>query len=531
MGRIAHMLKLRGHSIQTQELVETLRNYIAFGQAVPWIKDIADGGKVLVIYYSGDATQAAQNESKWGLGAGQMRIPQGLSKALRADVPAYCVPTYFVLLDALPINEVSGKCDFKSLPDITEAQNAETRTTDAIPTVAQSAKVMGCAISDLDPALSFHDQGGDSLMAVTLLLALEEIYERGVDFDFALNVPLGRLHDILAKPDMAPECSEGFTRKGILLTGGTGFLGSRVLAAAVRTLPADQIVYCVIREKRNAPRDRLARIAQEHGVDPDRLVLISASIDDPHFGLDATGYSALVSCVTSVIHCAAMVNLAIDRNHSQAWSETGITNILRFCADAAADLRFTSSSAVFPDTGGPHPEGPTEVFEGCSGYGAAKIEAEALILASGVSASIVRLPSLYDLAAPNTKDIYEIIMAACLKLRAVPEGIAFRMVDVHAAADFLVGLPATKLQTFYNFAPDAFVLPDMIAPEFTVLPLRTWLRDAPLSDAERTLIAADTSVLRALSYFDHQAAETAWKAPLMTTTDLQALVAMRFTSS
>lgn len=531
IGRIAHMLKLRGHSIQTQELVETLRNYIAFGRAVPWIQDIADSGKALVIYYSGDATQAAQNERKWGLGGGQMRIPRGLSKALRADLPAYCVPTYFVQLDALPINAVSGKCDYKSLPDITVAQSADTLATDAIPTVAQSAKVMGCAITDLDPALSFQAQGGDSLMAVALLLALEEVYERSVDFDFTLNVPLGRLHDILAKTDTAPESSAGFTRKGILLTGGTGFLGSRVLAAAVRCLPADQVVYCVIREKRNSPKDRMVRIAQEHDLDADRLVLISASIDDPEFGLDRTSYSALASCVDSVIHCAAMVNLAVDRSHTQAWSETGIANILRFCADAAADLRFTSSSAVFPDTGGPYPEGPTNVFEGCSGYGAAKIEAEAQILASGVPASIVRLPSLYDLVVPNAKDIYEIIMAACLELCAVPEGFAFRMVDAHAAADFIVGLPAAKGQTFYNFAPDAFVSPDMIAPEFTVLPVQTWLRDAPLSDAERALIASDTSVLKALSYFDHQAAETSWAAPLASAADPQALIAKRFTSS
>ena len=531
MGRIAHMLKLRGHSIQTQELVETLRNYIAFGQAVPWIKEIAGGGKALVIYYSADAAQAARNQTDWDLDTGQMRIPQALSKALRAELPAYCVPTYFVQLDALPINAVSGKCDYKSLPDIHIAQPANTDDNDTIPTVAQSAKVMGCAPADLDPALSFHAQGGDSLMAVNLLLALEQVYARSVDFDFALNVPLGRLHDILTKTDTAPDCTAGFTRKGVLLTGATGFLGSRVLAAAVRALPADHVVYCVIREKRNDPTDRMARIAKENGIDPDRLVLIAASIDDPQFGLDDTGYGALASCVDSVIHCAAMVNLAVDRSHTQAWAETGITNILQFCTDAAADLRFTSSSAVFPDTGGPYPEAAAQVFDACSGYGAAKIEAEERIVASGVAASIVRLPSLYDLALPNAKDIYEIIMTACVKMGAVPEGFAFRMVDVHAAADFLVKLPKGKGAVFYNFAPDAFVLPDMIAPEFTVMPVQAWLRCAQLSDAERALIAADTSVLKAMSYFDHHAAETAWHAPLATISDPRALIAARFTSS
>ncbi|ART99428.1 linear gramicidin synthase subunit D [Yoonia vestfoldensis] len=535
MGRIAHMLKLRGHSIQTRELVETLRAYIGFGQAVPWIKDIAGRGKALIIYYSSDADQAAQNDRNWALGTGQIRIPSALSKVMRKDLPAYCIPSYLVRLDEIPIHAVSGKCDFKSLPDITLAQIDDHAALDALPTIVQCAKVMGCSVSDLDPALSLHAQGGDSLMAVTLLLALEEIYSRSVDFDFALNVPLGRLHDILAKTESTPEPHTAFTRKGILLTGVTGFLGSRVLAAAARALPADQVIYCVIREKRNAPTDRLLRIAKDQSVDPDRLVLIAGSIDEARFGLDAPGYGALVSCVTSVIHCAAMVNLAVDRRHTQTWSQTGITIILQFCDDAGADLRFTSSSAVFPDTGGPYPEARTTVFDGSSGYGAAKIEAEAQISASNVPAAIVRLPSLYDLAAPNAKDIYEIIMKACMAMNAVPEGFTFRMVDVHEVANFLVGLPAGKGQAFYNFAPDAFVTPEMIPAGFAVLPLQTWLRDAPLSEAERALIASDTSVLRAASCFDHGAAQTAWGqitgTPLAAAADPQALVARRFTSS
>ena len=535
MGRIAHMLKLRGHSIQTPELVETLRGYIGFQQAVPWIKDIPGKGKALVIYYSCDASQTAQNARDWGVAGGHMRIPAALSQAMRGDLPAYCIPSYLVHLDEIPINKVSGKCDFKSLPDIAVAHADAADGSDAIPTLAESAKVMGCAATDLDPELSFHAQGGDSLMAVTLLLALEEAYDRKVDFDFALNVPLGRLHDLLSKPDTVSQTTASFDRKGILLTGATGFLGSRVLAAAAQALPADQVIYCVVREKRQAPADRLLRIAQTHQVDPDRVVLIAGSVDAPRFVLDAASYDRLAAQVGSVIHCAAMVNLAVDHSHSQAWSQAAMETVLQFCGDAGADLRFTSSSAVFPDTGGPYSETPAQVFEGCSGYGAAKIAAEALILASDVPATIVRLPSLYDLAAPNTHDIYEIIMKACIAMRAVPEGFTFRMVDVHAAAKFLVGVPAGQGQAICNFAPNVFVTHDMVPDTFKVLAVQTWLQDAPLSDAERALIAADTSVLHAASKFDQQAAHAAWSqisgTDLATATDPQALITQRFTNS
>lgn len=535
MGRIAHMLKLRGHSIQTTELTESLHTHIAFGQAVPWIQDIAGHGKALVFYYACDEAQAAENAQKWGLEAGQMRPPAELSRRLRTELPAYCVPSYLVQLDEIPINAVSGKCDYKRLPEVV-ARDIVPEEADALPTLIHSARVMGCAPSDLDPALSFHAQGGDSLMAVTLLLALEEVYGSAVDFDFALNVPLGRLHELLSRAGQRTQAHAEFTRKGILLTGATGFLGSRVLAAAAKTLPADQVIYCVVREKRAASADRLHRIAAEQGVDAARLVLITASIDDTHFALDAESYAALTGCVQSVIHCAAMVNLAVDRSHTEQWSQTGMANVLQLCKDAGADLRFTSSSAVFPDVGGPHPEAPGALFDGCSGYGAAKIDAEARIEASGVPAAIVRLPSLYALDAPNEKDIYEIIMGACKRLGAVPEGLSFRMVDVHSAAAFLMGLPpSTDGVTYHNFGPDILITPDMVPPSFAVLPQHAWLQSAPLSDAERSLIAADLDVLRATCSFVHQTAHAAWQkmtgTDLCATSDPRALVTARFTEA
>lgn len=534
IGRIAHMLKLRGQSIQTRELTESLRRYFHFSQAVPWIKDVAGQGKVLVIYFNCDADQAARNAESSGLTGGQMRTPSDLSKAMRKELPAYCVPSYLVQLNEIPINAVSGKYDYKRLPDIIPVHEKELVTT-APQTLVQGAKILCCPIADLDPALSFHDQGGDSLMAVTYLMALEKSYGRTVDFDFALNVPLGRLHDLLSDAGHQPQTQQAFSRSGLLLTGATGFLGSRVLAAAARTLPEDQIIYCVIREKRRAATDRLLSVAATQGIEPDRLVLISASIDDDRFGLDPQSYASLAACVTTVIHCAAIVNLAVDRDHSKMWAQTGIANILQFCKDANADLRFSSSSAVYPDVGGPFAEGPATPFDGCSGYGAAKLEAEAQIMASGVCAAIVRLPSLYDLAAPNAKDIYEIIMAACVRSKTVPEGFTFRMVDVNGAAAFLVGLTPRKGASFYNYGPDAMVSPAMIPEGFTVLPQDVWLATAPLSDAERALIAADKTVLQASSRFEHGAAKAAWQhltgTSFANTTDPAALIAARFTSS
>lgn len=532
LGRIAHMLKLRGHSIQTRELTESLNAHLGFLQAVPWIQDIPDQGKALVFYYCADDAQTAGNLAQWGLVNGENRMPAGLSKKLRAALPAYCIPSYLIALDAIPINAVSGKCDFKSLPQVTGKTDDCATISDAPLTVLHCAAVLGCPVSAIDPALSFHDQGGDSLMAVTLVLALEEAYNRRVDFDFALNVPLIRLHEVLTQTLDAPVTTGGFARPGILLTGVTGFLGSRVMAAAARSLPDGDVIYCLVRPKRRDAQDRLTEIATTHGVYPARLVLLPAAIEDACFGLGPADYRALCTATHRVIHCAAMVNLAVDRENMALWSKAGVTNILQFCSDADADLRFSSSSAVFADTGGPYPETATTIFTTCGGYGAAKIEAEKAIAASAVNAAIVRLPSLYDLEQLNPNDIYETILRACAQMGAVPSGLTFRMIDVHHAARFLADAQIKSGVHYFNLTPDRLITSADLPDTTPVLPVTDWLQQAPLSAGERALIASDLTVLHADAVLDHDAARAIWAdltdQPFAQITDPAALLAKRF---
>jgi hypothetical protein len=109
------------------------------------------------------------------------------------------------------------------------------------------------------------------------------------------------------------------------------------------------------------------------------------------------------------------------------------------------------------------------------------------------------------------------------------------MVDVKGAADFIVGLPPQKKATYYNYGPDIYVTPEMIPKGFSVLHHEEWLQAAPLSDAERALIATDPLVLRATSQFEHAAAQAAWQkitaSDFAASSDPKALVAARFTSS
>lgn len=530
LGRVAHMLKLRGHSIQTRELTETLAAHIGFARAIPWVRQ-AEGGQVLVFYYTADAGQRARNAGEWGLAAPWQRIPKPLAEALQAVLPRYCIPTWLARLDEIPINPVSGKCDFKALPPVPQSGAGAEGDADRLPTVRLAAHVLRCPAGEIDPALSFHDLGGDSLMCVDLLLSLEGAYGRQVDFDRALNLPLTRLHDLLTEAAPPAPLPADFGRKGILLTGATGFLGGHVLAEAARHLPPDQVIYCLVRPRNRDPIARLAAQARAFGIPGDRLVAVPGAIDDPRFGLDPSSYDRLAAHVVSVIHCAAVVNLALDRQRMEAWSQAGIATILGFCRDAGAPLAFSSSTAVFPDSGGPFPEAPAALFDGISGYGAAKIAAEQAIAASGIAATLVRLPSLYDLDAPNPKDLYETILKACRRSGSVPEGMCFTMTDVRAAARFLVRQDGAKGLHYCNLIGNAAPIRPGDVPGLTTLPVADWLKAAPLAAPERRLLCENPSILRADARFENAGAKRLWDrlglGPFAPVSDMAGLAARR----
>ncbi len=525
IGRVAHMLKLRGFSIQTRELTDTMRDRLQFAQAVPWVGDVGIRGQALIFYFAADAAQARANADAWGLQPGSNRIPAALAADLRAVLPAYCVPAYLVQLDAIPLHPVSGKADLRSLPAVTDTSAAGPAAKDAV--IAAAALAMGCAPDQIDPALSFHDQGGDSLMCVTLILELERSYRTPVDFELAMNLPLHRLDQLLTEEADAPAPTDDFDRPGILLTGATGFLGGHVLARAARDLPPGEVVYCLVRDKRRGARDRLDDVALAHGVDPGRYVMVPGTLVAPRFGLADAAHDALAGSVRAVVHCAAMVNMAIGEAEMLDWSARGIETILAFCRAAGADLRFTSSSAVFPDRGGPWPEAPAQAWDGCTGYGAAKIAAEAAITASGIAAAIVRLPSLYDLDAPNPRDIYEIILAESVRTGAFPQGLHFPMTDVTAAAAFLLGSITGPEAPVYNLISDARVIPE--GPKS--LSAQDWLAAVDLAPGIARVITEFPDTLHADAAFDNDAARRAWAklsdAPFETISDAPALLARR----
>ena len=133
------MLKLRGFSIQTRELTETLRDKLAFSSAAPWVADVGARGQSLIFYYAADASQAQANAEKWGLTAGTNRMPPDFAAQMRDVLPAYCVPSFLVQMDALPLHPVSGKVNMCALPVVTDATDVESAAEDVVIAAAAAA--------------------------------------------------------------------------------------------------------------------------------------------------------------------------------------------------------------------------------------------------------------------------------------------------------------------------------------------------------------------------------------------------------
>ncbi|GGQ08010.1 non-ribosomal peptide synthetase [Streptomyces roseolilacinus] len=102
LGRRDGQVKLRGFRIELGEVEHALRELPEVRQAVVLLRRDLPGGEPALVAYV---------VPREGSGAGEEELRQGL----RARVPAYMVPAFFVVLGSLPVN-TSGKIDKRALP-------------------------------------------------------------------------------------------------------------------------------------------------------------------------------------------------------------------------------------------------------------------------------------------------------------------------------------------------------------------------------------------------------------------------------
>jgi acyl carrier protein len=161
LGRVDHQVKVRGFRIELGEIETVLGAHPTVKDALVLAEEATPGDRRLVAYIvhrPGESLTASE-----------------LRRYVRASLPEYMVPSFFVKIDRIPLTP-NGKIDRRALPNAFKGAAAEservppsTATERRIADIWQRA--LGLASVSVED--NFFDVGGHSLLSMRVLAEIE----------------------------------------------------------------------------------------------------------------------------------------------------------------------------------------------------------------------------------------------------------------------------------------------------------------------------------------------------------------------
>ncbi len=365
VGRIDRQIKLRGHRIEPGEIELVLEAHSAVNRAAV-VYD--DQSKTLVAFLATNHDDVSVSE---------LRI------FASNKLPAYCVPQQFIFLSELPTT-ATGKIDFVALGKLS-IQNAQN-----VSTIEETSSEQERTLFEIFRRVLRHDKfslddhffcvGGDSLGAMEVIATAhlngisispqllascgsvkricEELNCSG-DNDFLLAEELVKdVDSILESRTSDPQVGNSRRKLAqgshILLTGATGFLGSRILERILDAPSAE--VTCLVRGNKDRVQERLVGVLAENEIDVDveklaRISVVAGDVSVSQFGLPAETYQRLANQVDQVIHSAADVNTIATYESLRPSNVVGVKNTADFVLSGQPkSLEYISTLSVFVGT-------------------------------------------------------------------------------------------------------------------------------------------------------------------------------------
>lgn len=418
--------------------------------------------------------------------------PAALRAHLVSVLPRIYVPHYCFVLESLPLTD-NGKADLAALRRImTEKLDAGVRPAarDGDPVAERVADTMGgvLGLPDFGVDDDFLAHGGDSLTALAAILTVRDALGVPVDISdlyahrtpAALAAALLRT-DLAADHGVADERSlmerdarlpEDLARaaagaagtaavlppRTVLLTGASGFVGSRVLHRLLGTVRTR--VVCLVRARDDAQaRSRLVAALRAQGLWEEslgpRLDARAGDLGRPGFGWPARMWERYAAECDAVLHAGALVNFLCDYRGHRAGNVTGTAEVLRFAlAGRPKPLHHVSTLGVL-DRHALHTAARLDeitdlrdVTVPVSGYSRSKLVAERLLLRArelGAPVALYRLGEIMpaaDNGVPNPKALTHLLLSAFQQVGvrpAAPMRIDYTPVD-ETAARLVAGL-------------------------------------------------------------------------------------------
>jgi thioester reductase-like protein len=468
LGRCDSMVKIRGYSINLGAVESALQQLPTVHSCTVLVDGKEGQDKRLVAYV------VPAEDADWSIDADSGACP-ALREALSEALPGYSIPSVYVALDAIPLNPVTGKANRKALPEPPRKTMANidlpSLPADASDTDRQVAmlavwnRMLGLPPETMGPEDNFFDFGGHSLLAVELTVAIESVFNQSlnakeiyvyptVDDLLAFMAGLvdtgeeqaislaeearldGEIVEQVAKVDadaaeMLPEA------RSVFVTGVTGFLGAFLLRQLIDTTPPQVLLYCLVRNKKDAsPLDRIRENLGYYGLWDSsfdrRVVALSGDLTLPQLGLNDQEWETLALSASMIFHCASLVNYVYPYDVIKPHTVDGTQEILRLASlNTIKPVFYVSTNGIFPtEQGGTFFENPhidTYAAQLTTGYAQAKWVAEKLVweaVDQGLPACVLRPGNIGHhsaTGAANPNDFQVMIMNACARTRLAPE--------------------------------------------------------------------------------------------------------------
>ena len=382
IGRNDSMVKIRGYTVYLSAIEETLRKHCDAVDAAVLAENEDEVNKRLIAYV------VRGSQAAWRVDA-KSRTSRDLRALLERHLPLYMVPSHFMELETLPLNQQTGKLERKALPALANTSPAVKRRGRLAKhaTAAERRRVLRELWSEaldvdtesLEDDWNFFDLGGHSLTGLGLTLGIEQIFgielrgteiyeyptiselgayleERGPNMESRISLAEDSILDLDISPRGAPRITRLSEASSVLVTGTTGFLGAFLLDELLRAAGPDTRFFCLVRDRdsgQGGPTNRVLDTLRFYGLAGhsagDRIVPVAGDLTQPRMGLDNDEYRQLAEEVDLIFHCAASVNYAYPYSAAKPHTVRGTLEVLKFaCTDVAKPIQYISSNGVFP---------------------------------------------------------------------------------------------------------------------------------------------------------------------------------------
>lgn len=416
LGRNDHQIKLRGFRIELGEIEAQLTGHPDVKDAVVVAQGDATGEKRLVAY----VVPAAGEEDQ------RVLYAEALRTHLRVELPEHMVPSAFVVLERLPLTP-NGKVDRRALPapglgDFSSGRHES-------PQGDLEALLAGIwqrllHVEHIGRDDSFFDLGGHSLLAVKALFEINQALGTSLNVSDIYRSPTIRALGARARGDAVSDDFVDGAREsvldpdivptpqilraaphGILLTGGTGFVGRFLLARLLEETRAT--IYCLVRAPSQSEASSRLRLALKkwdlwHEAFASRVVAIPGDLRAPRLGIADLSYGMLSRAVDTIYHCATSMNHLETYEMAKPANVGAARELLRLATtERPKVIHYLSTLSVFsPGTSANdrvvHEMSPIddEKHTVSNGYAASKWVAERIFMAAsqrGIPCNIFRL--------------------------------------------------------------------------------------------------------------------------------------------